>query len=111
MGPGPRYAVKENIKLFVDAVRSFVGGTEAMASSELPSLDELKKAWEDISTKMNKRLEEVTEDELSKEPPWQPPVDEKTIRGAIAFLSLHESYHVGQMAYIRRLLGYDQLVG
>jgi hypothetical protein len=31
MGPGPRYAVKENIKLFVDAVRSFVGDTKAMA--------------------------------------------------------------------------------
>ena len=89
----------------------FNRGTEALASSELPSLDELKKAWDDISAKMTSRLGEVTEDELSKEPPWQPPIDEKTIRGAIAFLSLHESYHVGQMAYIRRLLGYDQLVG
>jgi uncharacterized damage-inducible protein DinB len=89
----------------------FSRGNPAKPSSELPSVEDIWKAWHDITAKLSKRLEEVTEEELSKEPPWEPPIEEKTVRGAVAFLSLHESYHVGQMAYIRRILGYDQLAG
>jgi hypothetical protein len=36
---------------------------------------------------------------------------DKTQRGAIVFLNYHETYHVGQMAYLRKWLGYSQLVG
>ena len=33
------------------------------------------------------------------------------ISGQIAFLALHETYHVGQMAYLRKWLGCGQAVG
>ena len=29
----------------------------------------------------------------------------------IAFFALHDSYHVGQMAYIRKALGYQGIAG
>ena len=45
------------------------------------------------------------------EPPYSIPGIEKTTAGTLAFLSLHESYHVGQLAYILRLHGREKLVG
>jgi hypothetical protein len=33
------------------------------------------------------------------------------IGGLIAFLAFHETYHVGQLSYLRKWLGYGQLVG
>jgi len=35
----------------------------------------------------------------------------KTLADQLAFLGLHESHHAGQMAYIRKALGYSALVG
>lgn len=35
----------------------------------------------------------------------------KTMADQLAFLALHERYHVGQMAYIRKALVYPRLVG
>jgi len=35
----------------------------------------------------------------------------KTVADQIAFLALHHSYHVGQMCYIRKSLGFPALVG
>jgi uncharacterized damage-inducible protein DinB len=89
----------------------FERGKEPAKTEQLPKLAELKTAWDNITTDMMRRLEEITEDELSGDAPWQVPVSEQTVRGAVSFMSLHETYHVGQMAYIRRLLGYERLVG
>ena len=35
----------------------------------------------------------------------------KTVADLATFLTMHESYHVGQLAYIRKLLGLPGLVG
>ena len=43
--------------------------------------------------------------------PIEFPIESKTILGAIAFLALHESYHMGQLAYVRRFFDGTQLVG
>ena len=32
-------------------------------------------------------------------------------RGAVAFLTFHDGYHTGQIAYVRKWLGKGQLVG
>jgi uncharacterized damage-inducible protein DinB len=34
-----------------------------------------------------------------------------TLAGELAFFAMHDTYHVGQMAYIRKALGYPGLVG
>jgi len=86
-------------------------GTGAEDTTEYPSLDEIKAVWKEISARMLKGLEEATEDQLTKEPPWTKPGMENTIRGTITFLAFHESYHLGQLGYLRKLHGLERAFG
>ena len=44
--------------------------------------------------------------DLAAPAPWQAPgVDDKTMLGLLAFLAQHDSYHVGQMAILRKAVG------
>ncbi|MDA1315232.1 MAG: DinB family protein [Acidobacteria bacterium] len=78
---------------------------------QYPELDEVWAVWNEASAQLEKRFEELTDEELSAPAPRNFPVSDKTIRGAINFLAYHEAYHVGQLAYIRKWLGKDPLVG
>ena len=89
----------------------FNGGIPIKEPSEYPSITEIKKTFEDVSEKFMKRLEELTDDDINKKLENKLPVDDDTMLAAISFFSLHESYHVGQLSYIRRQLGMDGLTG
>ncbi len=39
------------------------------------------------------------------------PVQEPTVVNGIAFLTFHETFHIGQLGYIRKLRGYQTLAG
>ncbi len=86
-------------------------GAKIKDASEYPSMDEIKKVWADISEKIAAQLEKVDEATLNAEGAWQPPGCEKTNLGIVTFLQFHESYHIGQLAYLGRLLGGEQLFG
>ncbi len=89
----------------------FKRGAEVKPESECPSLDEIRKVWDDIAAKVDKRLDELSDHELAAPLETQYPINDGTVMGAIAFLSLHETYHVGQLAYIRCLHGGDGITG
>ena len=78
--------------------------------SALPEIGPIQEAWRDISALLMSRLEELTDAELSAPSPRSFPIPDGTIRGAITFLAYHEGYHVGQMAYLRKWLGFPGLV-
>ena len=86
-------------------------GAELQDQTAYPSIDEIKAALDHITKKLKQRFESITEQELAGEPPFTIPGTEKSIAGNLAFLSLHESYHVGQLAYLLRLHGREKLVG
>ena len=48
---------------------------------------------------------------LAKPAPKGPPSFDGKISGLVAFLAFHEAYHVGQVTYLRKWLGYGQSVG
>ena len=79
--------------------------------SQYPELEEIRAVWKDATERMQRRFEQLTDEELSAEAPRRFPVPDKTVRGAINFLAYHEAYHVGQLAYLRKWLGHDSLVG
>ena len=79
--------------------------------SQYPELDEIRAVWKDATERMQQRFEELTDEELSAEAPRRFPVPDRTMRGAINFLAYHEAYHVGQLAYLRKWLGQEALVG
>ena len=79
--------------------------------SQYPELDDVLAVWKEATAQLEQRFEELSDEELSVQAPRNFPVPDKTIRGAINFLAYHEAYHVGQLAYLRKWLGKDQLVG
>ena len=69
------------------------------------TLDQVRAAWNGISEHVQTVLNGLTEAELEK--PGFPgfSVPDPTAVGFIAFLTQHDSYHIGQAAFVRRQLG------
>ena len=72
---------------------------------ELPSLEELRTEWQAVSSHLDAVLSELTPDELAEPNVHRFPLEDSTRLGMIAFLAQHDSYHLGQIAFIRRQLG------
>ena len=80
------------------------------AADGYPELSAILGAWTEVSTALMPRFEELTDADLCAPAPRPFPIPDKSMRGAIAFLAYHEGYHLGQMAYIRKWLGFPGLV-
>jgi len=108
-----RYGLAQalGVKASVAWEKLFEYGVEVVDRSEYPSLEEIKAAFLDISGRLKERFKTVTDQDLEGEPPFAIPGVEKSLAGYLAFLSYHEGYHVGQLAYILRLHGGDKLIG
>jgi len=86
-------------------------GAEVKEPSVYPSLDEIKDAFNRITEKIYARFDEASESDWSTAPPFEIAPLENSVGGIVAFLHLHEAYHIGQLAYILRLHGGERLVG
>jgi uncharacterized damage-inducible protein DinB len=91
--------------------KMFDRGAEVKDKSVYPSIAEIKTAWQDISGKIMERFDVVTDEDLAGDPPFEVPGMECTKAATLAFLHFHESYHLGQLNYTRRLCDYDRLFG
>jgi uncharacterized damage-inducible protein DinB len=74
---------------------------------EVPPLGELRSAWGELSAQLVDRTPEVTEAELARDSGQEFPLDDGTVRGAVAFLVQHESFHIGQLALLRKYFGLE----
>jgi uncharacterized damage-inducible protein DinB len=70
----------------------------------LPRMAELVAAWEAVSAHLAVRIERLDATFLAQ-PGGAFPGSDGTKLGSLAFLVQHESYHVGQLALLRRQLG------
>jgi len=89
----------------------FKRGATVDANISYPEIQEIISLWDEVTEKLMRRLQSLMDDELAQAPPFPVPTSDKTLRGAIVFLNYHETYHIGQMAYLRKWLGHSQLVG
>jgi uncharacterized damage-inducible protein DinB len=88
-----------------DDERFSVFGRRYDPGTEYPSLDEIRSKWNDIAFPLSIALKNLSESDLdSKGPSWLP-VDERSVRGFIAYLMHHEAYHLGQIGILRRQIG------
>ena len=62
-------------------------------------------AWAEASDALRDRLAAVSAAELDAPSATRFPVDDRTVLGAVAFLVQHDSYHVGQLALLRKHAG------
>lgn len=72
---------------------------------ELPRVEAILDAWRRMGEAVEERFLAATADQLDSESEQRFPVDDDSVLGGVAFLVQHESYHVGQLAFLRRLIG------
>lgn len=80
-------------------------GTTIDDFPQLPETEAILAAWRDLGRVVAERLTAATPEQLAEPAPHPFPVDDPTLLGAATFLCQHEDYHVGQLAYLRRLVG------
>lgn len=71
---------------------------------QCPSLAETREAWTAASHALRDRLEVLTAAELDAAVSMRFPA-EQTVLGILTFLVQHDSYHVGQLALLRKYAG------
>ena len=76
---------------------------------ELPLLEDVREIWRLISPTVEACINGLSEDELRAPSPQRFPVDQLTVYGGIGFLVQHESYHLGQLALLRKFHGYPAM--
>ncbi len=70
-----------------------------------PPLSDILTAWETVSVELLNKFKELNDDDLSVKSSASFPLDDKTILSGITFFVQHESYHVGQLGFLRKCLG------
>lgn len=89
----------------------FSRGAKRVAPEQYPSVAEIQKAWNEVSEKLMPVLPNAAAGVLAQPVPKQRPSLDGTLGGAIGLLCFHETYHVGQMGYVRKWLGFGQSLG
>jgi uncharacterized damage-inducible protein DinB len=69
-----------------------------------PSLETLRKVWEELSRELLVTLPLMNSPGLDRESSDRMPVRDRSVLGALTFLLQHESYHLGQMAMLKKEL-------
>jgi uncharacterized damage-inducible protein DinB len=69
-----------------------------------PSLDTLRSVWEELSRELLVTLPLMSPSGLDRESSDRMPVKDHSVLGTLTFLLQHESYHLGQMAMLKKEL-------
>lgn len=71
----------------------------------LPPLSQLLDAWWAVDAALGARLKDLSSTQLDEPSPQRYPGGDPSVLGALAFLVQHDSYHLGQLAFLRRAHG------
>jgi hypothetical protein len=88
----------------------FDRGTKVEDAKQYPSGAEVARITSEVSSRLRTALTTLKDERLSGPASLHIP-GIKTFGDELAFFALHDSYHVGQLAYIRKSLGYPGLAG
>jgi uncharacterized damage-inducible protein DinB len=79
--------------------------------SAWPTPQEALAVWSDSCARVAAALESVTEEALAVPSTQGPPSHDGKVSGVVNFLAYHETYHLGQISYIRSWLGHPGVMG
>jgi uncharacterized damage-inducible protein DinB len=88
----------------------FDRGAKIGNPKDYPSGAEVARVMREISPRMHTALAALQDEQLNR-PASLPIPGVKTLTDELAFFALHDAYHVGQLAYVRKGLGYPGLAG
>lgn len=89
----------------------FSRGVELQEAGRYPSVEEINRVMEDINNKLYAKLEAFDDEQLAEPAKGVDLPNAKTVADLIALFAMHDSYHVGQMGFIRKGLGYPRIAG
>lgn len=89
----------------------FGRGEPLKDKSEYPGIGEIKTLWKDFSDKLIARLESIDQETLAQKAPYEFPIGDPSVTGAVAFMAFHEACHIGQIGMIRKMFGYSTIAG
>jgi hypothetical protein len=85
-------------------------GVDSIAEAKrLPTLQELRDAWAAASAPLGEHLTLIPPEQLAQPAPHEFPVEDPTVLGGVGFLLQHEAFHIGQLALLRKQLGYPPM--
>jgi len=73
-------------------------------SMTLPSLEEVKAEWQKATAQLKEAFAAVSEEHLAADSPFKSPIGDFSNAGTITFLAQHESYDIGQIAFLKKYL-------
>ena len=96
------------------AVTAVRGGARFIGTNEdatYPTPEALLALLNDSATALDTSLSALTPEALAAPAPPGPPSQDGKVSGFIGVLAWHETYHVGQIAYLRSWLGLSGVFG
>jgi hypothetical protein len=87
----------------LEATLAHVKGADDL--TDPPKIASLLEMWRDVTDVLANRFDKLTDTDLDRASPQSFPIDDKSLLGGIAFLLQHESFHLGQLALLRREFG------
>ncbi|HWT64710.1 MAG TPA: DinB family protein [Terracidiphilus sp.] len=89
----------------------FARGARLDPAASYPTPESLLAGWQQSESVLASALNHLTPDALAAPAPPGPPSPDGKLSGFIGVLAWHETYHLGQIAYLRCWLGQPPLFG
>jgi len=89
----------------------FNRGATLKDAAAYPARQEIERVHRDVSERLKTAFAAFTDADLERAAPPLGLPGVKTVADQLAFFAFHESYHVGQLAYIRKSLGQSGVAG
>jgi len=91
--------------------KSFARGAALLPQDQYPKIQEIERVNRDVVDRLKERFASLTDEELEGPPTVTYLPGVTTLAAQIAFYAFHESYHVGQLGYVRKSLGHTRVAG
>jgi hypothetical protein len=88
----------------------FRTGSRLAEPNAYPDVGQISAKWRELTAELMSRLESLGPNALAGDAPPRIASADGSLGGAIANLAFHEGYHVGQLGFIRKLLGHSSLL-
>ncbi|MGA2890874.1 MAG: DinB family protein [Terracidiphilus sp.] len=89
----------------------FSRGAKLDESAKYPTPEEAMLTWDESGAHLNHAMESVSPEILAVAATQGPPSADGKVSGVVNFLAYHETYHIGQAAYLRCWLGHPGTMG
>ena len=89
----------------------FARSAKLEADLAYPASNALVAAWRESGDALNNTLGGLSAEALAAPAPPGPPSPDGKVSGFVGVLAWHETYHVGQISYLRSWLGYKGMMG